>query len=729
MAAIGTQEDAKTQELNAIIKSLGARGKESQKWKKNEGHFWNNVFSHVFSDILSKLSGNSIIIRPYGSAAEDLKFEEPDDVGDVDIMVFPDSDNLLIYGEMIEYSTSNPLHVRVKGGDHPVFKFCCVKDTGYLSTSAVKDSHEDIYGELGDTLPRAFQLMSREDPSSTAGFTCQLKSSSSSPALKVNLTLASEELTSTSLQPSIRRWPANLYQFQEKSKHKPVREETEGVNDKSDKKQNGDHSGNQTEPKRQGQPLAYKTELRTQSGGGNQETEKKQLERIREEKAMERVCNHLFRNINKENEDLNSKLKFQDNERAQHRVAAGIDYVPALRSPEWPKVAQEWIKRERKWPSPDIVEKVIHEGFHLVVKPPKNGGNPDCDFRISFSHAEYLLSQEMNDIQRECYRCLKKFHRAYLSIKTGSLVTFHLKNILLQTLEETGTEMWTECNRAECMIRLLENLFEALTSKDLPHYFVRSYNLFCCDYIENPEILASLARIVEQIIENPLPFAKELIQNQHYLGSDELASSMSSAKHGKTRQGHLSEGNNENQRKPMEVNQKGISPFTVCQYNDLKSVYLATSKELTDIVFNGQEGVEQIESLDPLEKSLVHDFRDIAMKTGFDNEEFTRMLDLYWNMVYLNVLLNSELNMRRRMLHAFRGVAEMWKYLLKQDEFLTGNCAEAIIPRMLGLTAGEPFDLSHFIPAGCGCQLMRMLNSSSSPELRPVPSEDHIPLD
>ena len=188
-----------------------------------------------------------------------------------------------------------------------------------------------------------------------------------------------------------------------------------------------------------------------------------------------------------------------------------VDNIPSFRCLTWPMVAQEWRKRQRKWPSPDVVDKVIREGFHLVVKAPKNGGNPECDFRISFSHAEYLLSQQINEIQRECYRCLKAYHREYLSTEPKAVVSFHLKNIFLRTIEETGGEMWIERRRAECMWKLFANLLKALKERHLPHYFVRSYNLFGIDYIEDPAILESLTRRVEQIMENPVKFAEELI--------------------------------------------------------------------------------------------------------------------------------------------------------------------------------------------------------------------------
>lgn len=142
----------------------------------------------------------------------------------------------------------------------------------------------------------------------------------------------------------------------------------------------------------------------------------------------------------------------------------GIDFVPAFRSLEWPKVAMEWITRDRCWPSVETVNNVVREGFHLVAKSSRNGGHPDRDFRISFSLAEYILSQEMNDIHRECYLCLKKYHTAFLSTEPRGLVTFHLENLFLRTIEETSVEMWTEQSRApwEPFRRAQEKVFAPL---------------------------------------------------------------------------------------------------------------------------------------------------------------------------------------------------------------------------------------------------------------------------
>ena len=739
MSAVRGEDE--TKELNDIIKSLGEPGKESQRWKQTDGNFWNIVF-HLYSDVWSKVSGNLVVFRPYGSVAEDLKSDEPDDVGDVDIMVFPESDNLLIHKELIEYLPEHPAHVRIKGVDHPVFKFCCVKDTSYLSTSAVKNSHELIYGDLDDALPALFRSMSRKSRSSPHLFTSDFKDASNSPALTVDVTLPPEDINSASSHSSAREWPENSEQLQNKMMTTHLTEVNEDIEKGRKKKQGGTTSCIQTEFKEEKQTLALKEDVASRVVQGPEED--KEDETTNGAKAVEYLYEHLFRKgyTNSKEDPCSEQNETEEVQSRKHHLTAGIDYVPALKCSGWPEVAQDWIMRERKWPSPQTVGKIIHEGFHLVAKPPKKGGNPDCDFRISFSHAEYLLSQEMNDVHRQCYRCLKKYHRAYLSTDPKGLVTFHLKNILLQTIEETGADMWTDSNRAECLMKLLGNLLEALTKRHLSHFFVRSYNLFSIDYIEDPEILESLAGTVKRIMENPVQFAKELIQNlqceETKVSGNELTSSTKHATvsrghaHGGTKQTAAEAGSDETQNKQKEVDHQGNSPFTSYRYHELKSIFLAIGKELTDIAFNDHAEGRSIETLDPLESSIVHDFKHIAMEAHFDVEDFSRMLDINWNTVYLKVLLSTEPNMRCRMLDGLKSVAELWKWLLKEGGIGKEN-NETVLSRMLDFTAEDAFDLSHVLPAGAGTQLIQMITGNNRLESRTAQPQDvvtdDIPLD
>ena len=83
------------------------------------------------------------------------------------------------------------------------------------------------------------------------------------------------------------------------------------------------------------------------------------------------LVEHLFGPLSQESKAPLKETDAKDTKKAT--IAGGFDLVPALRCPGWPQVAGDWIKRKRKWPSPDVIDKVVQDGFHLVVKPPKPG--------------------------------------------------------------------------------------------------------------------------------------------------------------------------------------------------------------------------------------------------------------------------------------------------------------------------------------------------------------------
>ena len=669
----------KTQELSSILKSLG-------NGKKHDEYFWNML--RAFSELLSKRLKNHIMFRPYGSAVENLICREPDDAGDLDVTIVPTSDNMMIYDELIEYLPKHPMHVRIKAVDHPVLQSCLVGDTEYVATSALKNFHPAIYGRLAELLPGLLQMMSQGKFLSTLPFTSfHTNNNTTSPAITLNF--------ATLLQSGMKTTSENYFQLLTK-----IRED---IQDKNNEKQREEHN----ETKGREHSLAFQIGPTARVVTDNQHGNKseKQMQYRRFEHRSE---------TNTETKGNSSKeTNFKDNNEVHLRqIVGGIDFVPAFKSPGWPRVAREWNKRERKWPSPDVVDNIVQEGFHLVAKAPKNSGNPDCDFRISFGHAEYLLSQEMNDIQRECYRCLKKFHRAYLSTKPKGLVTFHLKNLLLQTIEETGPEMWTESNRVECVMMLLGNLWFSLRNKELRHFFVRSYNLFCTDYIKDPAILETLAEKVQQIMENPMQFAKTLTQNKE---AHAQSSKLSPPGNLSIRQGGENEENKEARTKDSdeadesrseqdEGSQQPSSPLASYQYSVLKEYFLTTSRELTNTAANYHK--VGLENLEPLERSLVEDLREIVRKTNIQVDEFPEMFDASWFIVYHKVFLSTEPNIRRRMLDGIRSVVEVWKYMVKQDDWAPGN-EEALVRRMIfDCTAENPLDVNLIIIARTGMQLM-----------------------
>ncbi len=834
----------KKEELNFIFKSLAERGKDGEIYSACSDFFRSQPSSTELKQ-LNEAVDDQVIFRPYGSEAENLKCYESHDFGDIDIMIFPYSDNLMIDEERLEYSPENPLHVRIRGSDHPALQSCLVENTEYVATSSLKSFHPAVFGPgmslAIDFISFIFPKDEQEDVS--LDFTADLKNNATSPAVTLSMShfLGTISEQREMLKADIQNFPINeaaaemegIVHFLCVAKGIDyTREHAQLLNDslllakdtsnmlnglsifafasdiidkfnkldsrlqevKSRSQDHALHNGdyqiitpeqNDEDGRRKSRsncaevastsshdidvkatpqkfdvnrrsPEDLEPILRKKSTkmfhhlseiqisnevtegdiveGGSQEEKKREIttdnvkgehsedenETI-EERKLKRRCSRWIESMVCPREDL-FKRRFKDSE----RVKSGMDIIPAFKSRGWPKVAREWIKGERKWPTPEIVEKIIQEGFHLVAKPPQNNGNPDCDFRISFSHAEYLLSQEMNDIQRECYRCLKRYHRAYLSTQPKSLVSFHLKNIFLQTIEGTGVEMWTESNRTECMMKLLGNLLEALTKKDLRHFFVRSYNLFGEDYIENTELLQGLAAKVKQIMDDPMQFSIQLIQNQEetkQVKKEECVSKENFPRTHSTRTGKPapSEEHLITEEVPFECindthyrNEKVTDPVLPteatqesCQgasyrYHDLQDIYQEVTKQLVDMAFHDTDCT--LRAMDPRGRSLVEDLRELVRNFKIPFGVFPRVFNVYWHKrAYYWIWLSAEPDIRHRVLVAIQALVELLKYHLKEDDLRSAEnekMLEALVDRILDPSVEHPIELSHIRPNG-----------------------------
>ena len=853
MASAGYDE--KTQELSLQFESLGDQGNDARKWRE---HTQTVLFYFLkqLSKLLEETSENDILFRPYGSAAEDLKCIEPDDVGDVDIVIYPDSDNLMIHEELIEYLPENPMHVRIKGADHPILKSCLVEDKEYVATSALKKFHPVIYGRsapyIVDITTRAHQQkMLTPELSSLLQSTSYLKGKEASPAITVNFTRSLNKQPSDA-SPHVHteewEWLVHVFcnltgtvytkehakvidditqfmnevgmyldnkrlntvsemlpvfikfyqsdraktlqaRFQSISKNQPHDYETRRKkNMESRKIGEKQHvlSGEQ-QRKENNANLFQRTcsscklpcvetehceEAQTNAGefhsDGNRpgngdcdamdersetkrrgdlvenhiSSKKEQLLTIekyqspsqgeaeaREKRILNLFFDHLFGSTSELGEhSIKEAANVTDFEKCSDKLKGGFDFVPAFKAPGWPIVAQEWIRRERKWPSQKVIDQILQEGFHLVVKAPKHGGNLECDFRISFANAEFLLSRELNEVQRECYRCLKKFHRAYLSTKPKSLVSFHLKNLFLQTVEETGAEMWTQSKRVECMMKLFRNLLEALRKRDLRHFFVRSYNLFSVDYIEDLNILEPLVEICEKINENPMQFVRKLTQRQNSEQTKREQNCMPALNTQGQSDVHQEVSCKGSEKEFKEAINQESSSITSFRYHDVKDIFLSTSKEMTDLAFNDPHC--SLQSLSSLEKSIIEDLREIEKYHIIQVADFPKMFDICWDTAYFKILLSREPNIRSRILDGIKSVLELCKYVLKQEDFATGN-EEAIIQRMLDPSSKDSFDLSHILPADSGPQFIRKLfrGEKVRPAQAPKVIQDDILLD
>lgn len=445
-------------------------------------------------------------------------------------------------------------------------------------------------------------------------------------------------------------------------------------------------------------------------------------------------------------------LQFSSSEKSQCTQSLSIDVVPALQARGWPKVAREWISRKRKWPSPDTVHRIIQEGFHLVVKSPESGGCPETDFRLSFSHAEYLLSQELNDIQRQCYRGLKKYYSVYLLTDPKYLVTYHLKTILLQTCEETGPEMWTEENRTACTRALLANLCNALQQKCLRHFFLKECNLFTVENIETPHVLESLLVKVDQFMRNPLAFSPEFIPAQGTTKLDKVPLDRigeEAASHREYSAGSIvdnlprsdpeqiglpgtkiddnkaSSSEEQSARKMVGAARKdmvsmhnssetltGTAPLKDFRFHDLKVQHNKLCLELLTTAVEGGN----IEELDPLESSLVEGIRELISVYNLHPEKLLEQFEKRWQATYMWMYGNCEIYTKNSMLEAITNTMKVIKNAVSED----------------GSVLGYPTDYSLMFPHQSFVSHYRRLKrvlDSMAPKQSIAEIQDDIPLD
>ncbi|XP_052259291.1 uncharacterized protein LOC127863711 isoform X2 [Dreissena polymorpha] len=168
------------------------------------------------------------------------------------------------------------------------------------------------------------------------------------------------------------------------------------------------------------------------------------------------------------------------------------DMVPAFSVRGWPRVAEEWITRARRWPTNELVQDVVHIGCQIVAKrplyPELNGDRKNEDhsseadeyddcFRLSFSQCELALAKQFSEIQLLCWRTLKAYQKSFLRNEPPVLTSYHWKTVLFWIREETDDEFWSERNFLNCVSKALDFMITCLLDRFLPGYFVRKENL------------------------------------------------------------------------------------------------------------------------------------------------------------------------------------------------------------------------------------------------------------
>ena len=155
------------------------------------------------------------------------------------------------------------------------------------------------------------------------------------------------------------------------------------------------------------------------------------------------------------------------------------DMTFALKCSEWPTQANNWLRREKKWPSQNEVNRIMNLGCHLVPKSQEGDEEAGKTWRISFSKAEVELSKIVPNIARACLVGIKIIAKDYLSVISSKISTYKLKTIFYYCLENTEPDIWSqESNTELCFEIIIEAVIDALRQQWCPHFWIPSINLF-----------------------------------------------------------------------------------------------------------------------------------------------------------------------------------------------------------------------------------------------------------
>ena len=195
------------------------------------------------------------------------------------------------------------------------------------------------------------------------------------------------------------------------------------------------------------------------------------------------------------------------------RSESGIDYVPSIHCPFWPRGAGEWLHRPRHsgWPTPTDITKITDFGCHLVAVGYPLSSSKEMEWRISFSVAERILVWSFNHVQIQCYAAmkiiLKEFIKVHCSPPNYVLCSYFIKTFLFWKFEVTQSTFWCADNFRSCISFLLVEFTKCIRDRELPHYFFPSFNLLSVKLTR--EAQRELLPILETAIEHDIAILRE----------------------------------------------------------------------------------------------------------------------------------------------------------------------------------------------------------------------------
>ena len=195
------------------------------------------------------------------------------------------------------------------------------------------------------------------------------------------------------------------------------------------------------------------------------------------------------------------------------RSESGDDHVPSIHCPFWPRGAEEWLHRPRRygWPTQTDITRITDFGCHLVAVGYPLSSSKEMEWRISFSIAERILVGSFNHVQIQYYAVMKIILKEFIKVRCSPpnyvLCSYFIKTFLFWKFEVTESTFWCAENYRACISFLLVEFTKCIRDRELPHYFFPSFNLLSVKLTR--EAQRELLLILETAIEHDIAILRE----------------------------------------------------------------------------------------------------------------------------------------------------------------------------------------------------------------------------
>ena len=173
-----------------------------------------------------------------------------------------------------------------------------------------------------------------------------------------------------------------------------------------------------------------------------------------------------------------------------------------------PDLCKEFLDRPRQWPHVSLIMFLLKLPMLLVLVGHKLSPEFNLQARISWSHLELKLINEIPESVRQGYIASKYVLKRFLKAHRGPndagdgrsrVGSYHIKNVFLRYLEKTSPSSIT--SPFVLFLDLLRELDECLNVGKLPHYFLPQCNLLETVDGEERQIVR---QVILEIMSDPL---------------------------------------------------------------------------------------------------------------------------------------------------------------------------------------------------------------------------------